>query len=272
MPDIIPNITKDKTRMLKGVTDVYIRDDAWAGSTGWAGSLLIPKSGVAVEMKPRLSELVDGSKLLLGYDCSVTIETFQYFSLFEIQKLVNKVCTIMLKGMDTYIMSVLLNLEVTATPGDDKSSIKLTGNKYVEADRIIEFLNPSPWGSWSDFWALPGNPTSLPSEGIPAATEFSYAYKLRTNEPLVKYIMPGAPTAEDDITEIKLTLVDRNLDPIEREPSNVVLTKTTGTGTVTIADTKYEIILETGLYKLYFTDATGGEAHLGETLTVSFDL
>lgn len=254
------NLTKDVDKIIKaGVTEVMIQTTAdLYGGLGWLNAGYLEKASVKLTAAPRIIDLIDGSKYQLGYDFNVEITSLQYYSLFEFEKFKNQSCYLSLHGLSTYLVDVIMNLSVDLTAGDTKGPIKLTGSKFV--GDIIEVMNPNPWGSYGDPWAIPSNTDQSTPPEIPIPlTGFVYEYALRSADPLIEFITPVNPTPGQSITEFKLTVVDVNKEPVTLLPAVTSIDLVTGITPAVVPPADYEVIKEGDLYKIHYMGVGGYE-------------
>lgn len=244
------NLVKDKKYVFnKVVQDVefYYWDTPNFGElAGVAGHM--SKADVKIEINPRQTDLVNGQKLQLGYDMSVTITSQQLYSAFEFDKLQNRLCMVKIIGVSMWIMPVLLNIAVNFVPGESQGVVTITASKFGAT--LLECISPTWDGQITDPWALPINP--VPDSELPA-TGFQSEYTLRADDPNFTWITPPTPTEGVDITEFKVLMLQLYGEPLEKIPTGTTLEKFDGLVWTAVAAGDFDVVYEGGFYYVHYS-------------------
>lgn len=208
-----PNISKNPSFMLsKVINNISFWYQGWNPEDDALNFGLVEKGSVKLKAVPKIVEMIDGSQYQLGYDFEFEIVSLQYYSLYEYEKFMNKVCTFNLQGIHTYIKDIVTTIELDAEPGAVKGVIKFSGKKFVE--KIRDVIDGNPWGTL----ASPPWPATIPTEalpiGWPLTLGYGYEYTMSQTEPLIINIVPSNPFT--NVVEFAdLILVDHYHKPIE---------------------------------------------------------
>jgi len=275
------NLYKDSNLVFKRVVDKII---VWDGTlpAAWKDMGYLEKATLEMKAPKHVIGLIDNSDFQTGYDAEFKVTSHQFYSLYQFEKLLNKVCIFQVIAGEQvfYIKNMNVNIEVDAQPGSDKGPIMISGKKFVQ--NIRDFIDGNPWGSLPNYWApnsggIPVKaPSYQPGAGDPA---YSYYYDITLGDPLLTFVDPTVAELEEVptllIKRLYLTMVDNNHKPIESDPTNISLKKVVPvTGNETIDPALYEVRYLNGVYIIDFNDAggTGAELKLGERLWLQFDL
>lgn len=266
------NLTKDKKWIFKKpITKVKIYKTEIPGPyQGEAGYL--EKASVKITVEPRLTELINGSNFQLGYDVSFEVVSLQLYSAFEFDKLKNENCYINLPDVPLWLRFFDLNVKIETEPGQTRGTVTISGSKFVDelTNAMAADVSGNVFSPWANQDGVPVNPeNAIPGD---PATEHSYIYVLTKGDPLQEFITPPAPEKGDDITELKLTVVtEEHQEPVEELPANVVLQKFVGTSWEVIIADDYEIVYESGVYKIHFTAVAADPVLLDDQLRLDWE-
>lgn len=266
------NLFKDKTKILIApISNVYIRDMAWAGTTPSVNIGFGEKGTLKLTAAKRVFEQLDESEIQLGYDFSFEIVSPQFYSMYEVEKFAGKLCLLTIHEGQFYIKDVQVTVELDYADG--KTSIKIAGKKFIQ--KLRDAIDGNPWGSLPGVWALPSSSPegSLPfdkpaSEGV--TLEDVYGYILRKDDPLIEFITPASPEPTDDLEQFKLTMVDEYHNPLKEAPESVIVKRVVIDGMQTIPDTDYEVMRDDDLLiKVYYNKAES-DIKLNEKIIVFY--
>lgn len=135
--------------------NLYSTDQTFnnTGSNGMLNFGWIPEAGCKVKLAPRVRGIIDGSEFQRGYDASFEIVSIQLYSMYEIEKFKNQLCTINLHPLNLYIIDVYVQVDVEANfDKEGNTKVTITGKKFVK--NLSAFFSGNPWGSIE----YPGSP------------------------------------------------------------------------------------------------------------------
>ena len=169
------NLKRDNSKVLDSfISDVLIQTnenlyatDAQFIATG-ANKMVnfgfIPEASVKVQLQAKTRALIDGSEYQKGYDFSFSIESLQFYSMFQIEKFKNELCTINLHPLNIYIKDIYVQVSVDNTfDKDGNTKITISGKKFVK--NIRDVYDPNPWGDAPAIWAT--TPVDFVPEVVP---------------------------------------------------------------------------------------------------------
>lgn len=128
--------------------NLYSNDSSFIASNGnaWNNFGFLPEAGVKVNLKPKSRTLIDGSDFQRGFDFSFEITSLQFYSMYEIEKFKNELCTINLHPLQIYIKDVYVQVEVDHSfDKEGNNKIIISGKKFVRSIRDV--YDGNPWGS-----------------------------------------------------------------------------------------------------------------------------
>jgi len=257
------NLEKNGSLVFDRIVDAvefYHADQPNQGQLAGAAGIL-GKSAVSITATPNTLELIDGNKHQLGYELKVEITSEQFYSVYEFEKLRNRKCYIALPDVPLWVMPVIINLEITFNPGESKGQIKITGSK--KAQTLLGCVAPSWNGVVSEPYStsvLKTGEQKLPVDG------FEFEYLLDLNNPDVEFIIPAVPDDDDEITELKLTMMSQYGIKLSTPPTGTTLKKWNGTAWTSLTD--FTVVYENGIYKVSFSGEAG--LALGDLVKVSY--
>lgn len=276
----VVNLSKNTALNLnKKVSSVFLNtnENLYSGNpiyNDWKNGGYIEEGTIKYNAVPSTKKNSDGQTFTKGYDCSFEFISEQYYSLFQFEKFANKLCTINLEGISTYIKNIVLNVELIGELNDkNEARVKISGTKYVEKFR--DFVDGNPWGDMPAPWAsnTPTPSGAAKHPGMQPTTEDfpnAYDYVLLLNNEKVQFVTPAIPTAEDDIEEFKLIFVDLDHNPVVQEPKQVEAYILAGVEETEIDSEAYEVIFEEGVYKLHY-DSETTTLNLKDVIRVKWD-
>jgi len=159
------DLKRDNSKVLDSfISDVLIQtnENLYARTTAQGGTVaenafavagnnvmlnfgFIPEAGVKVKLVPKIRTIIDGSEFQRGWDFSFEIISMQFYSLFQIEKFKNQLCTINLHPLNLYLKDVYPQIEVDdAFDKEGNNKIILSGKKFVK--EIRDVYDPNPWG------------------------------------------------------------------------------------------------------------------------------
>ncbi|MCS7054457.1 MAG: hypothetical protein NZM09_12110 [Ignavibacterium sp.] len=199
------NLKKDNKYVFnRVVNDVILYDyNVQAGSAGHLG-----KSSVSIKIVPRTIDLIDGSKLQLGYDMTFEIISEQLYSAFEFDKLKNKQGLICLPDIPLWIGTttggmIRFNVEVDVAPGENKGQVKISGSKF--GSKLNDLIGARWDGAVFEPWAVSEKGAETQSPITP--NTFTYEYVLDTKNKWVEFLDPTNPQVGDDLHQVRIALL-----------------------------------------------------------------
>lgn len=165
-------LKRDQSKVLDNfISDVLIQtnenlystnqDFNSSGANGALNFGYIPEAGCKIKLSPRSRALIDGSEFQRGYDASVEMVSIQIYSMYELEKFKNELCTINFHPLHIYVKDVYLQVDVEANfDKEGNSKVTITGKKFV--NNIREFIDGNPWGSLD----YPGSPWAFVHQNI----------------------------------------------------------------------------------------------------------
>ncbi len=263
-------LSKNTNRLVKTVvSDVQIQTMADL-PTGWLNAGYIEKGTVKFSAKPRIFDTLDGAKHVLGYDFSFEIGSVQYYSMLQFEKFNNQSCMLRIDGMKTYIKDVKVNVEVDVTAGEAKSTLKITGSKYVE--KLRDAIDGNPWGDLSEPWEPEG--LAVPKESVPgeqSTADNYYTYVLTSTNPNVTYLTPATPSGTDAISKFAMTFIGTDHEPYEGAEPGSVVAKVKHAGTyIPLLSESLEVEYGDGKWKLIY-DSSTTTMQLGDVILVEWE-
>lgn len=276
------NLIKDSKYVFnRAVNDVFLLE----GGEHQYNAGHLGKSSVSIKLVPKVLDLINGSKLQLGYDMTFEIVSEQLYSAFEFEKLRNKLGYIYLPDIPLWIGTtvgglIMFNIEVEIAPGETKGQVKISGSKFGAK---LNDLIAARWdGAVFDPWAVPVTGSALQSPVTPKL--FSYDYVLDNKNKWVEFIDPSNPSEGEDLYKFKVALlgnigsgVSENIgseDAMGQRTSpvtNLTVKVLSGTGGQTVDNEKYEVIYEQGFYYLHYMFGSPFIKY-GDTIRISFNV
>ncbi len=168
------NLSKSTDKLLNAVIQnvlIQTNDNLYSANptyNDWKNAGYIEDAAVKVTAKPNIIELIDGTSISKAFDISWEVTSLQYYSLYEFEKFNNKLCTINLSGVSTYLKNIIVNLSLDATFNKKgEAKVKLSGTKRVT--RLRDLIDGNIWGAltspWVDSASIGGILNSSAAEG-----------------------------------------------------------------------------------------------------------
>lgn len=145
-----PIIESNANRIIKNPVEkviILVEDENFTTEAGY-----IEEGSIKIKFPANSVSLLDKSELQLGYNFSIEIKALQFYSLFEYEKLKNRICTINLHPLNIYIKNIRLNISGELNIGENKAPIIITAAKYV--NNIKDVIDGNPWGNLTSPWEI----------------------------------------------------------------------------------------------------------------------
>jgi len=147
-------IYKDKTKILRFVSDVVLYIDGVQGQTSVG---IIPDGKVTIKAEAIKAKDLEGVTYAIGYDISYEITSMNLYDLRRWEQINNKTGWIEFQPAHLYLQNVRFNIEVDINVNtNERGLVKLTGTKRCE--NITDVIHGHNWaGVWDSKWTPPAS-------------------------------------------------------------------------------------------------------------------